>query len=201
MAHQKFFIRKNLIIQKKLQLRYMWLVLLSVILVSAVIVLSIYVSYWSLISEKMVSSQVKILFEEMLKNMNALLLFEIPIVLFLVGFASIVFSHKVAGPVYRLEQAACEVAKGDLTSNVRLRGDDELKNLSNVFNSVVDNINLLVKKDQKLITDLSDLTDTLYQNLKDKKISKDDALVLISKLNDLVGELKTLIMQYKIEKS
>jgi methyl-accepting chemotaxis protein len=113
----------------------------------------------------------------------------------------IIFSHKVAGPVYRLQQAAIQVSRGDLTNNVHLRRDDELKNLSSAFNSVVDNIHLLVVKDRKLINDLSAITDTLYSNLKDNKISQDEALVLIRKLNDLVKELKNLIMQYKIEKS
>lgn len=200
MALKEFFVRKKFLIQKDFQLKYVGFILLTIVAVSAIVVLTVHLSIWAVL-QKGVSPQVQATVEEILHNMNVLFMFEIPIVLLIAAFAGIMFSHKIAGPVYRLEKAARQVALGDLTSNVHLRRDDELKNLSSAFNSVVDNMHLLVAKDRKLITDLSSITDTLYTNLKDNKISQEEALLLIRKLNDLVGELKTLIMQYRIEKS
>ncbi|MBU1087428.1 MAG: HAMP domain-containing protein [Candidatus Omnitrophica bacterium] len=200
MALKEIFVRRKFLIQKEFQLKYVGFLILTILAISILVVLTVNLSIWAAL-EKGVSPQVQAVVDQILHNMNVLFMFEIPLVLIISIFAAIIFSHKVAGPVYRLQQAAMQVVRGDLTSNVHLRRDDELKNLSSAFNSVVDNMHLLVAKDRKLITDLSAITDTLYSNLKDNKISQEEALVLIRKLNDLVGELKTLIMQYKIEKS
>ncbi len=200
MALKEFFVRKKFLIQKDFQLKYVGFIVLIIAAISALVLLTVHLSIWAALQNQ-VSPQVQAAIVEILHNMNILFMFEIPIVLLIAAFAGIMFSHKVAGPVYRLQQAAKQVARGDLTSNVHLRRDDELKNLSSAFNSVVDNMHLLVAKDRKLITSLSSMTDTLYSNLKDNKISQAEALVLIRKLNDIVGELKTLIMQYRIEKS
>ncbi len=62
------------------------------------------------------------------------------LILFLAGvfIASLVLSHRVAGPIYRFERSADEVAGGDLTSRVFLRDRDELGDFRNVFNTMVD---------------------------------------------------------------
>ncbi len=201
MALNEHFARRHLLVEKSLQFKYMIVVLFTILAISGVIVLTVYFTHWSLLSQHHANSQTKTILDEIFRTFNMFLAFEIPLMLLAAAFVSIVVSHKVAGPVYRLQKVASKVAKGDLTCVVRLRHDDELKNLSSAFNSVIDNMHLLVAKDRKLIFELSRVTDTLYTDLKDKKINENEALILIRKLNDLIGELKTLIMQYKIEKS
>ncbi|MFH1458893.1 MAG: HAMP domain-containing protein [Candidatus Omnitrophota bacterium] len=201
MALKEYFVRKQLLIEKSLQFKYMGLVLLTILGISGIFVLTFYFIHGSLINQKLSSIGAGPIIDDAMKKANVMLMFEIPIALFVAAFASIIVSHKVAGPVYRLQKVAHKVARGDLSQNVRLRRNDELKNLSQAFNAVIENMQLLVVKDKKLINELSQLTDTLYNNLKDKKIDENEALVLIRKLNDLVGELKTLILQYKVDKN
>ena len=201
MAIKEYFIRKKLLVEKSLQLKYMALVLFTIIGIVSVFILTLYFTYWSIITPNLSSIQAQATLDSVFQKLNLFLMVEIPIILIIAALASIIISHKVAGPVYRLQKVAREVAKGDLTQNVRLRSDDELKNLSAAFNTVIENMNLLVSQDKRLIMQLCDLSDSLYSNLKDNKIDQQEALVLIRKLNDLIGELKTLILQYKIEKS
>jgi methyl-accepting chemotaxis protein len=201
MALKEYLVRKHLLVQKSLQLKYMAVVLGTILAVSGIIVLTIYATQWFLITEKFTSIEMRAVLSEVFHRINTILLFEIAVALVIAALVSIAVSHKIAGPVYNLLKVAREVARGDLTRNVRLRRDDELKNLSTAFNAVIDNMHVLVVKDRKLVFELSQLTDMLYTNLKDKKINEDEALALIRKLNDLIGDLKTLIMQYKIEKS
>jgi len=200
MPLRQFLMRKKFLINKGLQFKYMALVLLFVISVSIVLIMTVYFSAWSVILEGATSDAARDTIRLFTHKLNLLLIFEIPILLFIAGIVSLITSHKIAGPVYNFQRVAKEVSRGDLTCNVHLRRDDELKDMSVAFNSVVEKMNLLVTKDKKMILELSDLTDTLYGNLKEKKISEEDALVIIRKLNDLVGELKTLILQYKTEK-
>jgi methyl-accepting chemotaxis protein len=46
-------------------------------------------------------------------------------------------SHRIAGPTWRMEQSAKAVGSGDLTLNVRLRRNDEMKPLADKMNSMV----------------------------------------------------------------
>jgi len=201
MAIKEYFIRKKIFVQKSLQLKYLALVLFTILGLTSVFVLTLYFTHWSLLTSNQSNPQLYAAAEKAFQKIDNLLMIEIPIVVLIATLASIIVSHKIAGPVFRLQKIADEVARGDLTHNVRLRGDDELKNLSSAFNTVIGNINLLVTKDKRLLLELSQLSDTLYTNLKDKKISQEEALVLIRRLNDLIGDLKNLIMHYKVEKS
>lgn len=195
-----YLIRKRILIGQKLQFKYVGLILTSVIFTCTILVFTVYLCCLSALTANNTNEQTVAVVNGIIENINVMLLFELPILLVIACFVGVIVSHKIAGPVYRLEKVANEVARGDLTACVNLRKDDELKQLSNIFNSVVENLQRLVSKDKKLIFELSQMTDHLYANLKDKKISEDEALALIRKLNDLVGELKTLILQYKVEK-
>jgi nitrogen fixation/metabolism regulation signal transduction histidine kinase len=55
------------------------------------------------------------------------------LVLFAVAVITLLISHKVAGPLYRLGQATEKIAVGDLTGSFRLRTSDELKGLASSF--------------------------------------------------------------------
>ncbi len=197
---KRHFMRRQYLVQKSLQFKYMLLVLFAIIVVSGMIVWTVYFTHWVLITEHLAGIEAKTMLTEIFQKINMMLLLEIPVALIIAAFASILVSHKVAGPVYRLERVAKEVAKGNLVHHLQLRKHDELKNLASAFNSVIENMQLLVVKDRKLISELSQITDRLYQDLKDKKIDESEALSLIRRLNDLVGELKALIMMYKTEK-
>ncbi len=197
---ENYLIRKRILLGQKLQFKYVGVILVSVLVSCSLIILSFYFSCWSSLAEKGVTAQTVYAVSNMLDKANLLMLFELPILLVIAVFIGIVISHKIAGPVYRLQKVARDVSQGNLTASVHLRRDDELKNLSNAFNSVIENMHRLVCKDKKLIYELSQITNNLYASLKDKKINEEEALALIRKLNDLVGELKTLILQYKIEK-
>lgn len=49
---------------------------------------------------------------------------------------TVFFSHKIAGPVYRLEKVCHEMIQGKYTSVIYLRKGDELKNLASLVNEV-----------------------------------------------------------------
>jgi nitrogen fixation/metabolism regulation signal transduction histidine kinase len=63
------------------------------------------------------------------------------VVLVLVSIATIVVtlfvSHKVAGPLYRLKKAMHDLGEGDLSTEIKLREFDQLKDIAVAFNSMV----------------------------------------------------------------
>jgi nitrogen fixation/metabolism regulation signal transduction histidine kinase len=91
----------------------------------------------------------------------------IPGFLIIIGqlvFLTIFFSHKLAGPVYRIELGCRRVTDGDFTENIRLRDSDQLVRLANHFNDVIsksrETINALYKADTK------EEKDIILQNIK-----------------------------------
>jgi len=51
---------------------------------------------------------------------------------------TIFFSHKLAGPVYRLELAMNRVLGGDYSEEIHLRDGDQLRNLADLTNEVIE---------------------------------------------------------------
>lgn len=49
-------------------------------------------------------------------------------------------SHKIAGPMFRIERGLKEVSSGDLTQNIRLRNKDQITALAENFNIMTTNL-------------------------------------------------------------
>lgn len=58
-----------------------------------------------------------------------------------IAVISVLFSHRIAGPLYRLERSLEEIASGDLTVVARLRGKDQLTALADEMNAMVRSLN------------------------------------------------------------
>ncbi len=62
---------------------------------------------------------------------------------------TIFFSHKLAGPVYRLELAMNRVLDGDYSEEIHLRDGDQLRNLAELTNEVIDQSATIISDLQK----------------------------------------------------
>jgi len=64
------------------------------------------------------------------------LFFLFPIIFVIVAF-SIIFSHRIAGPIYRFEQTLDKLIQGEDVEYIRLRKNDELKGLAAKLNDLI----------------------------------------------------------------
>ena len=100
------------------------------------------------------------------------------VVMIILGLATIIvtllFSHKIAGPLYRFKKAIEGVRLGNLSANFHLRNYDQLQGLSNEVNAMID-------KTREQI----DLIKADVANLKAKKgnISEQEIEELDKKIN------------------
>lgn len=67
---------------------------------------------------------------------------------FVLVFLTLYFSHRVAGPLVNLEKSLARVAAGDLTTRMRLRPRDQVKNIRDAFNAAVDSLQGRVRADR-----------------------------------------------------
>jgi len=62
------------------------------------------------------------------------------VMVFVIGVLGIYFTHKVAGPIYKMKLLLKQVADGKLSVSERLRKGDELQDFFDVFARMVDNL-------------------------------------------------------------
>jgi len=77
------------------------------------------------------------------------------VILFIViaAILAVFYSHKLAGPVYRIEKSILKIINGAHNFRVTLRKKDEFKNLADTFNKLID----YVDKHYKIIENVKSL--------------------------------------------
>ena len=106
------------------------------------------------------------------------------IVMVLIGFAAIVVtlftSHKIAGPLYRIEKDLDELASGNLNVKFMLRGGDEIKKLAANLDNVTRSLKVKIEGIKAALALVEGSTKDLPSEIKKKVQSLKDA---ISKFN------------------
>ena len=131
------FKRRTIFIKKKLQLRYMALIILSVL--SGLLI----IAYELTFTLNEIFDKYPVLLQPLYDQFPALaysFIYKLIIYLVFVVLISAILSNKMAGPVYRFEQVCKAVAKGDFSQRVHLRKGDQLIELQDEFNKMMDRV-------------------------------------------------------------
>ena len=139
----KQFKRRTIFIKKKLQLRYMALIILSVL--SGLLIMAYELTF----TLHEVFDKYPVLLQPLYDHFPSLaysFVYKLLIYIVFVVLISAILSHKMAGPVYRFEQTCKAVAKGDFSQRVHLRKGDQLTELQDEFNKMMDRVEEEIKK-------------------------------------------------------
>jgi methyl-accepting chemotaxis protein len=125
--------RRNYFIDKKFQTKFMLRFSLIVIISSLLIIGFLF--YFSQGSTTVAIEDTKVVVKGTADFILPLLIGVVLITTLLAAVSVLVLamfsSHKIAGPLFRVQREIKEFAKGDLTRSFRIRGDDQLQELSN----------------------------------------------------------------------
>ena len=98
------------------------------------------------------------------------------IVVILTGLATIMVtlftSHRISGPLYRVEKDLEEIASGNLTKRFNLRQTDELKKLAENLNNTVEALRTEFEQLKREISELDSSVESEAAKEKLKKIQK-----------------------------
>ena len=72
-----------------------------------------------------------------IRKVNLIIMVALPIILILIWFLALEISHRIAGPVFRLEKELDEHIAGRKTGPIRIRLKDELKVLVEKINKIL----------------------------------------------------------------
>jgi methyl-accepting chemotaxis protein len=133
-------------------------------------------------------------------QVNHLLMRWIIVFLVVIAILSVFVSHKIAGPVYRLERSARVLASGDLTCKVKLRHGDELRELENAFNSMSESLRKMVATDREVIGRLITAGNQLSETMKKKKLDPSEVEQVAKELYQIIEELRLVTAGFKIDK-
>jgi methyl-accepting chemotaxis protein len=109
-----------------------------------------------------------------------LLIFVNVIIIFIV---SIMYSHQTAGPAYKLEKSIQRITEGDLTFEVSLRRNDNLKELAAAMNELLKKFRNTLAQAKSLSIDLSGKLEGLEDDAKFKQLA-----VQAKELTSLINE-------------
>ncbi len=86
------------------------------------------------------------------------------VVLLAVVVITVLISHKVAGPLYRLGKETEKIADGDLTGNFKLRTNDELKGLATSFEDMNRELKTLFNDIRQQAEEIDSSANKLYEH-------------------------------------
>jgi methyl-accepting chemotaxis protein len=81
------------------------------------------------------------------------------VIVAIVGYFSLILSHKIAGPAYALVRDLKRVADGDLTVRTRLRKGDFHMEIADAFNLTTETLYTRIKKIKASLTSLQQQAD------------------------------------------
>lgn len=143
--------RRQYIIKKGLQFRYIGLVFGLALIASLVTGWTVFATGWHFLGEKLASVYPQGRLIYVLRATNLALIRNLLFISPLIFILGLLFSHKIAGPVYRIEKTLGDISKGNLGLKIRLRDGDELVDLAYTINNLVENFNKTIISDKDII--------------------------------------------------
>lgn len=140
------FMRRTIFIKKNLQIRYMMMIILSVLCGLAIMTFEITATLNDLFDTYPVLVQP--IYDQVIPIASEFF-YKIAIYLLFVVLISAILSHKMAGPVYHFERVCKAIAKGDYSQRIHLRKGDQLTDLQEDFNAMMDRIEAELKKNKQ----------------------------------------------------
>ncbi|MFH1406541.1 MAG: HAMP domain-containing protein [Candidatus Omnitrophota bacterium] len=139
--------RRRYIIGTRLQFKYLGLLLTAMIVPTAFVSGCLYYLMVRVMEREILFPEaIASLLVPATEKVNTILLIGMPVIFILLVLWGIVWSHRLAGPVYRLEKELDKVGKGDFSVRIKFRKKDELQELAQHLNKVLDHLEMLHKR-------------------------------------------------------
>jgi len=132
--------RRKMYLGTAFQKKMLFLVFTAAIVPAAVLATCLYYLIFHMLAGQMVIPEaIAYNLVPVLSKVNVIIAVSIPIILLLIWVLALELSHRIAGPLYRIEKELDEVLAGTRHEPIRLRKTDERE-----FQTLVNKINKLI---------------------------------------------------------
>ncbi|MBI5187783.1 MAG: hypothetical protein HZA07_01740 [Nitrospirae bacterium] len=107
-------------------------------------------------------------------------------------------SHKIAGPLYKLEKNINEISEGNLNLYVKFREGDQVKSLGDALENMVNKLSERINAIKQTSSDISKIEEKL-QSLKDKGISDDEIKEIHQQLKNNTDRLNSELKKFQLK--
>lgn len=108
-------------------------------------------------------------------------------------------SHKIAGPLFKLEKNIQEIAEGNLDLHVHLREGDQVQTLGTALGSMVDTLAGRIKAMKDVTGNLAALEEKLQQLKGKETVSGEEISKIHSQLKDQTTRLNSELEKFKLK--
>jgi methyl-accepting chemotaxis protein len=192
------FKRTHYIVSAKFQLRYVGLILMLMFITAIICSYAIYYTVMINLGEKLANVYPQGRLVAIIDTVNFRILMSMALMSPIVGFIGIYLSHKIAGPIYRMERFLTDMSTGNLAQKLVLRKGDELVSVADKINLLRESLSATVGSQkanlQRIITELEYLKKMVDSRSGD--ISSLDNN--IDRLSNEIRDLEKQLDRYKI---
>ncbi|MBN2453705.1 MAG: methyl-accepting chemotaxis protein [Candidatus Omnitrophica bacterium] len=186
------FKRTNYLIAAKLQLKYVGIILLLMFVTALVCSYFVYYTVMIAMGEKLANVYPQGRLMAIINSVNIRMLITFLMLTPIVVIIGVYLSHKIAGPIYRMEKFLGDMALGDLSQRITLRKGDELVTVAEKINALNDSLKLTLGSQKssmdKIIAELGELKKVM-------DLRPENTAYLDSNVDKLQAEIKDLEMQ------
>ena len=140
---------------------------------------------------ELLSTQEKDTLKYALQSVNRSLVPKVAILAILIFLAGIFFSHKLAGPMYRIERSAEAIQHGNLRVNFRIRKGDEMRNVAGALEEMVEVLHADIKKMKAELLVLEEKINSLTSRGAIPKKESERLEDILSGINSVLSKYKT----------
>lgn len=128
--------RKKYFIDQGLQLRFARFVILFVFLASILTGVTIFFTTFMMLGERLAAVYPQGRLVEIFKSVYISFFIDMLVILPIIFAGSIIFSHRIAGPLPKIYQTLLEIGNGNFDQHLVLRKQDELTELVDAINQM-----------------------------------------------------------------
>lgn len=196
-AHIKYK-RRQYIIAPAFQLKYVGLILALVFLTALACSYFVYYTVMLVLGDKLANVYPQGRLVSIVNMVNLRILLSMVFLIPLVFILGILASHKIAGPIYRIEKYLGSMTSGVLSEKLTLRKKDELVSLANGINLLADSVKTSIREEREHLEKSAALIDALKKIAHSKSIDHGTLENTIDKLSDEVNKANSVLGKYKI---
>ena len=130
---RKKVVRKQYMVKKGFQVRFMTTIIIAMVLVALITGMSIYYAVMQTLSTQLSGENLALI----KYSISSKLFIRSLLLIFSIAILSVFISHRTAGPIYKFEQIILELAKGKEVPEIKLRKSDEFYELASAINSLI----------------------------------------------------------------
>lgn len=154
--------RKNYLLEKKFQLKYVFLGIFMFIFTIVLVQMNVYNQLTKLLLQESRLTGISVILEKI----NVVFIGWFLVGTLIIGAAGIYLSHRLIGPLKRLERLMADVEQGYLPAEMKIRKKDEFKEINHAFNKMMVNLKVLLSNDKILLKEIHGELHTVLEVIK-----------------------------------